>query len=102
MLSWVVVKKAVEVDTRPMWKEIGKEIEMGERKKQDTRNSDNIQELAKEVGWLDVFKEEWKIRKKKEMWWDIHRDIVSTPIVTRWNTGIEGNHVVYCLLEKIW
>ena len=97
-LCWRAVKEGIfRPEKKKTWKEIRKEMETGERKK-DTRKN-NIIELAKEVGWLAVLKTAWKIEMKKEMWCDIHRDIVSThyPIVTQWNTCIEGNNVVYCL-----
>ena len=34
--------------------------------------------LAKEVGWLDVIVDAWKVAVKCGMWRHIHSDIVST------------------------
>ena len=75
-LSWAVVKKVVVVERKRTWKEIRKELEEGKRI--DERRIKNVEDLAKEIGWIDVVRMEWKLQLKKETWHHIHRDIVST------------------------
>ena len=70
-LAWAVVKREVLKEEKVAIKDMLK----AKKEKTKTRR---VVELAMEVGWLDKIKRQWKIETKKEMWRDIHRDIVST------------------------
>ena len=74
-LSWQVVKKVVKEEEKVRsFKEIRKEI----KNKEDRRQVAKVEKVAEEVGWIDVCTRQWKIEVKKEMWKEVHRDIVST------------------------
>ena len=75
-LSWVIVKKEVVVEQRRSWKEIREEIRTGRRKRPERET--RLEELAKEIGWMDVVTTQWRIERKRSAWKDVHRDIVST------------------------
>ena len=76
---WRVIKQtAIEKKrVRKTFSDIKKEMMEG-GKTIDNRIRKDVEEVASVVGWIDIVKDRWKIEKKKEMWEDIHRDIVST------------------------
>ena len=79
-MAWAVVKNEVGKEARRTWKDIRKEIKEGKGKRRDERKIKNVVELEEQVGWLPLLKDQWKIEQKREIWRDIHRDIVSTRI----------------------
>ena len=77
-LSWLKVKQVVTKEEKRTMKEIRKEMTEGKGKRKDERRIKKVEDVAKEIGWIDVIKDEWKLQMKKELWRDVHRDIVST------------------------
>ena len=77
-LSWRVVKEVVKEKKKRTMKDVRKEMAEGTGKRRDESQIKKVEDVAKEVGWLDVVNTQWKIQNKKVEWEDVHRDIVST------------------------
>ena len=93
-LSWVVVKREALKEERITFKRI--------KQKETWKNKEawKMVEVAKEIGWLPMIVDKWKMAVKKGMWRHIHRDIVST--VYKRNEPLLTLYVVTYIVSTVY
>ena len=104
-LSWMVVKNKALHDekTRP-FAVIRKQIKNGKGKQRKDQQK-QVEEVAEQVGWIDMIKTQWTVEQKRELWQAIHRDIVSTyeqSVTTHTRTCLKVTHILFVVsLEMV-